>query len=216
VPLAEDTGFIVELGRWVLAQACRQGAAWVAADPSVSLMVSVNVAARQMREPGLVDDVAAVLAETGWPAELLQLELTESALMGTPDGSLAALHALADMGVRIAIDDFGTGYSNFAYLRRLPVHELKLAGSFVTGAGGCEPDGATGTEVDREVVGLVIRLAHTLGLTVTAESVETPAQLAHLQQLGCDTGQGWLFARAVAPDAIPGLLNRPLGHPLEG
>ena len=111
-------------------------AAWAAGDPAARVFMSVNVAARQLREPSFVDEVAAVLAETGWPAELLQLELTESALMGTPDGSLAALHALADMGVRIAIDDFGTGYSNFAYLRRLPVHVLKLAGSFVTGVTG--------------------------------------------------------------------------------
>ena len=176
VPLAEDSGFIVPLGRWVLEQACRSAAAWAAADPATRVLMSVNVAARQLREPSFVDDVATVLAETGWPAELLQLELTESALMGTPDGSLAALHALADMGVCIAIDDFGTGYSNFAYLRRLPVHVLKLAGSFVTGAtgrGGGTAASEPGDEVDREVVGLVIRLAHTLGLTVTAESVET-------------------------------------------
>jgi len=185
------------------------------------VLMSVNVAARQLREPFFVDEVAAVLAETGWPAELLQLELTESALMGTPDGSLAALHALADMGVCIAIDDFGTGYSNFAYLRRLPVHVLKLAGSFVTGVTGRDaaPSGdgtavvGPGDEVDREVVGLVIRLAHTLGLTVTAESVETPAQFAHLQQLGCDTGQGWFFAASVPAARIPELIAEPLGRP---
>ena len=128
--------------------------------------------------------------------------------MGTPDGSLAALHALADMGVRIAIDDFGTGYSNLAYLRRLPVHALKLAGPFVTGAAaGAE----WGEQVDREVVGLVIALAHTLGLTVTAESVETADQFAHLQQLGCDMGQGWFFAVPVPAEQIPRLLGRPLG-----
>ena len=136
VPLAEDSGFIVPLGRWVLEQACRSAAAWAVGDPAARVLMSVNVAARQLREPFFVDEVAAVLAETGWPAELLQLELTESALMGTPDGSLAALHALADLGVCIAIDDFGTGYSNFAYLRRLPVHVLKLAGSFITGVTG--------------------------------------------------------------------------------
>ena len=230
VPLAEDTGFIVPLGRWVLEQACRQAAAWAAAqagdDPGARLFVSVNVAARQVREPGLVEDVAAVLAATGWPPELLQLELTESALMGTPDGSLAVLHALADMGVRIAIDDFGTGYSNLAYLRHLPVQVLKMAGPFVTGAvphgvgpGDGTADGAgngAGPRVaagaaDREVVGLIVRLAHRLGLTVTAESVETAAQLAALEGLGCDIGQGWLFARAVPPHEVPALAARPLG-----
>jgi diguanylate cyclase (GGDEF)-like protein/PAS domain S-box-containing protein len=214
VPLAEDSGFIVPLGRWILEQACRSAAAWAAADPALQPLISVNVAARQVREPAFVDDVAAVLAQTGRPPELLQLELTESALMGTPDESPAALHALADMGVRIAIDDFGTGYSNLAYLRRLPVHALKLAGSFVTGATGRDGDAPDpGADVDREVVGLVIKLAHTLGLTVTAESVETPAQFAHLQQLGCDTGQGWLFAAPVPAERIPELLARPLGTP---
>jgi diguanylate cyclase (GGDEF)-like protein len=222
VPLAEDSGFIVPLGRWVLRQACRNAAAWAATNPDTQPLMSVNVAARQLREPSFVGDVAAVLAATGWPAELLQLELTESALMGTPDGSLAALHELSGMGVRIAIDDFGTGYSNFAYLRRLPVHALKLAGSFVTGAagrgGGADDrsgqaggEQAGGEQVDHEVVGLVIRLAHTLGLTVTAESVETASQFAHLRQLGCDTGQGWYFAPAVPAEQIPRLLAGRMG-----
>ena len=219
VPLAEDSGFIVPLGRWVLRQACRSAAGWAALDPQLRPLMSVNVAARQVREPSFVNDVATILAATGWPAELLQLELTESAVMGTPDGSLAALHALAEMGVRIAIDDFGTGYSNFAYLRRLPVHALKLAGSFVTGAAGRDggrndrPGPPAADEVDREVVGLVIRLAHTLGLTVTAESVETPTQFAHLQKLGCDTGQGWFFAAPVPAAQVPRLLAKQLGDP---
>jgi diguanylate cyclase (GGDEF)-like protein/PAS domain S-box-containing protein len=215
VPLAEDTGFIVRLGRWVLERACRQAARWALANPATRLLISVNLAARQVREPDIVDDVAAVLADTGWPPELLQLELTESALMGTNGGSLAALRALADMGVRIAIDDFGTGYSNLAYLRRLPVQALKLAGSFVTGAVRGDPIPAPadprGADVDREVVGLLIRLAHTLGLTVTAESVETAAQFTHLQQLECDTGQGWYFAPPLAADQIPALAGRRLG-----
>lgn len=234
VPLVEDNGFIVELGRWVLDRACRQAAAWVAADPAARLLLSVTVAARQVQEHGLVDEVAALLADTGWPPELLQLELTESAPMDTPDGSPAVLNGLADMGVRFAIDDLGTGtgYSNLAYLRRLPVHVLTLAGSSITGAAGQvavegDPDdlptdpaptdpaptdpGPT-DHIDREVVGLVIRLAHTLGLTVTAESVETPAHCAHLQQLGCDIGQGWFFARAVGPAAIPRPGRPPAGR----
>jgi diguanylate cyclase (GGDEF)-like protein/PAS domain S-box-containing protein len=218
VPLAEDTGFIVRLGRWVLERACRQAATWAAADPGARLLVSVNLAARQVREPEIVDDVAAILEQTGWPPQLLQLELTESALMGTTGGSLAALRRLAEMGVQIAIDDFGTGYSNLAYLRRLPVHVLKLAGSFVTGAVSDRSvsDPHARPDVDREVVGLLIRLAHTLGLTVTAESVETAAQYALLQQLGCDTGQGWFFAPPVTPDAIPALTVRDLGDLPDG
>jgi diguanylate cyclase (GGDEF)-like protein/PAS domain S-box-containing protein len=214
VGLAEETGFIVTLGRWVLTEACRQAAAWAEADPAARLLISVNLAARQVREPGIVDDVAAILHETGWPAELLQLELTESALMGTPDGSLTALQSLAAMGVRIAIDDFGTGYSNLAYLRHLPVHGLKLAGPFVTGVAGGHGTGpgAVTRDVDREVVGLLIRMAHALELTVTAESVETSAQYAHLLRLGCTMGQGWLFAPPTAAEEIPSLLGRALGR----
>ena len=222
VPLAEDSGFIVPLGRWVLTQACRHAAGWAAADPATRPLISVNVAARQLREQSFVDDVATVLDETGWPAELLQLELTESALMGSPDGSLAALHALAGMGVRIAIDDFGTGYSNFAYLRRLPVHALKLAGPFVTGAAvGVE----WGEQVDREVVGLVIALAHTLGLTVTAESVETADQFAHLRAARLRHGAGLVLRGAGARGADPpaarqaprrGRLVCPGGRPQRG
>jgi len=213
IPLAEETGLIVTLGREILAQACRQGAAWYAQDPRTRLLVSVNIAARQVREPGIVDDVAQILTDTGWPPGFLQLELTESDLMGTTGGSLAALHTLADMGVRIAIDDFGTGYSNLAYLRRLPVHVLKLAGPFITGGTNDSSDGIGDEtdQVDLEVVSILIRLAHTLGLSVTAESVETAAQLERLRGLGCDMGQGWYFAPAVDPDAIPGLVDRPLG-----
>jgi diguanylate cyclase (GGDEF)-like protein/PAS domain S-box-containing protein len=206
IPLAEETGLIVPLGSWVLEQACRQAARWRRDDPRSDFPLSVNIAARQVREPGIVADVSRILAATGWPADALQLELTESDLMGPGPESLAALHELAAMGVRIAIDDFGTGYSNLAYLRRLPVHTLKLAGSFVTGAHGPDPD-----TVDVEVAGLLIKLAHVLDLTVVAESVETAEQLDQLRALGCDTGQGYYFSRALPPDAIPALLHGPVG-----
>jgi diguanylate cyclase (GGDEF)-like protein/PAS domain S-box-containing protein len=206
IPLAEDTGLIVTLGRSILTDACRQAARWRAEDPTIELLMSVNLAARQIREPGLVADVVQILEDTGWPAELLQLELTESEFMGTTENTLAVLRDLADIGVRIAIDDFGTGYSNLAYLRRLPVHTLKLAGPFITRgtSGKDETD-----DVDLEIVSAVVRLAHILGLTVTAESVETPAQLTRLRRLGCDTGQGWLFAPAVPGGDIPGLVHAP-------
>ena len=204
IPLAEDTGLIVPLGRAVLAEACRQAAQWRATDPRMRLLMSVNLAARQVREPGLVADVVQILDDTGWPPELLQLELTESEFMGTTEGSLAVLRDLADIGIRIAIDDFGTGYSNLAYLRRLPVHALKLAGPFITRG----TDGHDETDdVDLEIVTTVVRLAHILGLTVTAEAIETSAQLTRLLRLGCDTGQGWHFARAVPPEKIPSLVH---------
>jgi EAL domain-containing protein (putative c-di-GMP-specific phosphodiesterase class I) len=214
IPVAEETGLIVPLGRWVLSEACRQAVRWRAEDPASELFVSVNLAARQVREPGIVDDVARILAESGWPAHALQLELTESDLMGTTGEPLEALRALAEMGVRIAIDDFGTGYSNLAYLRTLPVHALKLAGPFVTRPFNRDPDKGGDPdydEVDLEVLALLVELAHTLGLSVTAEVVETSVQLERLRKLGCDTGQGWYFAPPVPASAIPELLRGPVG-----
>jgi diguanylate cyclase (GGDEF)-like protein/PAS domain S-box-containing protein len=214
IPVAEETGLIVPLGRWVLSEACRQAVRWQAEDPSSELFVSVNLAARQVREPGIVDDVARILAESGWPAHALQLELTESDLMGTTGEPLEALRALAEMGVRIAIDDFGTGYSNLAYLRTLPVHALKLAGPFVTRPFNRDPDKGGDPdydEVDLEVLALLVELAHTLGLSVTAEVVETSVQLERLRKLGCDTGQGWYFAPPVPASAVPELLRGPVG-----
>ena len=186
---------------------------WAAACPDRPLLLSVNLAARQVREPALVAEVAAVLAETGWPAALLQLELTESALMGSTGETLGALRALAAMGVQIAIDDFGTGYSNLAYLRHLPVHTLKLAGPFVTGArlqdGLLIHRDGDADEVDTRVLAAVVELAAGLGLSVTAESVETEHQLARLLRLGCDTGQGWYFAPSVPAAQVPALLRSP-------
>jgi diguanylate cyclase (GGDEF)-like protein/PAS domain S-box-containing protein len=213
VPLAEQTGLIVPLGRAVLTEACRAAAGWAVAFPDRRLLVSVNLAARQVREPGIVAEVAAILTETGWPAEWLQLELTESDLMGSTGETLGALRALAAMGVKIAIDDFGTGYSNLAYLRHLPVHTLKLAGPFVTGArlqdGLLTARSGEADEVDTRVLAAVLQLAAGLGLSVTAESVETDSQLERLCRLGCDTGQGWYFARSVPAADVPGLLSCP-------
>ena len=204
ISLAEETGLIVPLGRAVLRTACQQATQWYAQCPSAPLLMSVNLAARQVREPGFVDDVRQILSATAWPARFLQLELTESALMGTSTGSLTALRALADMGVRIAIDDFGTGYSNLAYLRQLPVHTLKLAGNFVTGG-----PGHTFESADGDLLAVLVQLAHVLGLSVTAESVETAAQCTRLRELGCDTGQGWYFATALPAEQIPALLHAP-------
>jgi diguanylate cyclase (GGDEF)-like protein/PAS domain S-box-containing protein len=213
VPIAEQNGLIVPLGQAVLTEACRAAAGWAAAVPEHPLLVSVNLAARQVREPGIVGEVRRILAETGWEAGLLQLELTESDLMGATGEALGALRALDEMGVRIAIDDFGTGYSNLVYLRHLPVRTLKLAGPFVTGAQlqdgllVTRPGGAD--EVDARVIAAVVQLARVLGLTVIAESVETAAQLQRLRELGCDTGQGWLFAPAVPAAGVPDLLRSP-------
>ncbi|MFJ2832050.1 putative bifunctional diguanylate cyclase/phosphodiesterase [Streptomyces sp. NPDC087263] len=210
IGLAEEDGSIVQLGRWVLATACRQARRWQLDHPdAAAIFVSVNVAVRQVWDSDLVADVAEILAETGLPPQLLQLELTESAVMGSAGRPLQALQALSDMGVRIAIDDFGTGYSNLAYLSRLPVSVLKLDGAFVRGFQYESRDGtdAHPNPADEVIVEALIQLAHRLGLTVTAECVETASQASRLRGIGCDTGQGWLYSRPVAPDRISALLE---------
>ncbi|MER5962383.1 EAL domain-containing protein [Streptomyces sp. NPDC002057] len=204
IGIAEEDGSIVELGRWVLRSACRQARQWQKDHPRERpIFVSVNVAVRQVWDSDLVADVAGILAETGLAPHLLQLELTESAVMGSAGRPLQALQALSDMGVRIAIDDFGTGYSNLAYLSRLPVSVLKLDGSFVRGF----QDEEHANPADELIVEALVQLAHRLGLTVTAECVETSGQASRLRRIGCDTGQGWLYSRAVAPDRIAELIG---------
>jgi diguanylate cyclase (GGDEF)-like protein/PAS domain S-box-containing protein len=197
IGLAEETGLIVPLGRWVLTEACDQAREWLDTFGMDAPLVSVNLAARQVAEAGLVADVRAILDGAGVPATCLQLELTESAIMGTSGEPLDALRELADLGVRIAIDDFGTGYSNLAYLRHLPVHALKIAGSFVEGL----RDGAAASK-DTRIVTALVQLAHTLELEVIAEGVETAAQVDLLRQIGCDSAQGWLFAKPGPPEEI--------------
>ncbi|MFD1081287.1 putative bifunctional diguanylate cyclase/phosphodiesterase [Micromonospora andamanensis] len=192
IGLAEETGLIVRLGEWVLRQACRDAQLWHTEFPDARLVVSVNLAARQADRPAIVDTVADALASSGLPAELLQLELTESAVMGSAGEPLRTLHRLAALGVRLAVDDFGTGYSNLAYLRRLPITCLKLAGPFVEGIRGTEP--ADADHRDERIVDALVRLAHALELWVTAEAVETEAQAERLRALRCDTAQGRLFA----------------------
>jgi diguanylate cyclase (GGDEF)-like protein/PAS domain S-box-containing protein len=203
IGLAEETGAIVPLGLHVLAQACAHVAAWNRAHPADDLFLSVNLAVRQAHDPALVADVSRILDTTGLPPRLLQLELTESALLGPAGRPVEAITALAGLGVHIAVDDFGTGYSNLSYLTLLPLHTLKLAGVFVDrlrdGPGGAEP-----------IVAGLVALAHALGLVVTAEGVETPCQLDRLRAAGCDTVQGWLFARPAPWEEAVDLLDRPL------
>ncbi len=212
IGLAEETGLIVRLGEWVLGQACRDAEAWRRAYPEAKLVVSVNLAARQANDPAIVETVAGALGRTGLPAALLQLELTESAVMGTAGEPLRALHQLADLGVRLAIDDFGTGYSNLAYLRRMPIHCLKLAGPFVEGirpgdASAASSSASSDDHRDERIVDALVRLAHALELWVTAEAVETEAQAERLRSLRCDTGQGRWFGPPVPAAEITARLR---------
>ncbi|WP_406046173.1 bifunctional diguanylate cyclase/phosphodiesterase [Micromonospora sp. NBC_00898] len=197
IGLAEETGLIVRLGGWVLAEACREAERWSAGhdDPP---FVSVNLAVRQVHRPGLVGEVRGVLRQTGLPPERLQLEITESTMMSTAEEPVRALRVLADLGVRIAIDDFGTGYCNLAYLRDLPVTELKVAGEFVAGLRA--PAAGPGSRTDERILASLVSLAHALDLTVTAEGVETADQADRLRAIGCDAGQGWHFGRPAPAD----------------
>ncbi len=188
IPLAEERGLIVPLGRWVLEEACSQLAAWRAAGLPV-VPVSVNLSPRQFNGGTLLDDVRQVLVRHGLPAALLELELTESTLLTDPQRATETLGRLAELGVGLSIDDFGTGYSSLAYLKRFPAQTVKIDRSFVRSL----PQ----DDSDRAITAAVIALAHGLGLNVVAEGVENTAQLDILRRLGCDEIQGFLFGHPV-------------------
>ncbi|MEU1540044.1 EAL domain-containing protein [Actinacidiphila glaucinigra] len=204
VGTAEETGLIMPLGRWILERAVGQAAAWVRRYGEAAPQINVNLAVRQIRNPGLVHDVTSILDSTGLEPGRLELEITESAVIGPEDESLRALQAIADAGVSLAVDDFGTGWSNLAYLRDLPVSGLKIAGAFVT-----DPHRAgTDDPVGWRIVGGLVSLAHALGLTVTAEGVESSQHARRLRSLGCDWGQGWYFGRPMRPERIARWIER--------
>jgi diguanylate cyclase (GGDEF)-like protein/PAS domain S-box-containing protein len=200
IPLAEETGLIVPLGRWVLEQACRQAVTWDAAG-ATSLTMSVNVSGRQVQEPGFVDEVAAVLAGTALPPQRLTLEFTESVLMRDANATAGMLAQLKALGVRLAIDDFGTGYSSLSYLRRFPIDVLKIDASFVAAMSS----GSDQTALVRSIV----KLGETLHLETVAEGIEQPAQLSDLRSLGADLGQGYFFARPLSADDVSAMLADP-------
>ncbi|MEU9138696.1 EAL domain-containing protein [Streptomyces sp. NPDC048404] len=198
IPLAEHTGLIVPLGRWVLEQSVRQARSWQERNSAGGpLRVNVNLSPCQLTHPGLVQDTVDILEREGLDAQALCLEVTESALIGADDDLLKPLRRLAEMGVDIALDDFGTGYSNLANLRRLPVSILKLDRSFTQGMQQFPAD-----PVDLKIVEGIVSLAHSLDLAVTVEGVETGAQAEQLRLLGCDTAQGWYYARPGPPERL--------------
>jgi diguanylate cyclase (GGDEF)-like protein len=199
IALSEETGLIVPMGQWVLREACRQARTWqIEGAGRPPLIVGVNLSASQFERDALPDEIAAILRETGLEASRLQLEVSEAVLMRDDPRMLDRLEALRTVGVRLAIDDFGTGYASLSYLRRLPVDCLKIDRSLVKGVG-------LETE-DTAIVRAVITLAQSLGISVTAEGVETADQLAQLRAIGCDRGQGYYFARPVSADRLPELL----------
>jgi diguanylate cyclase (GGDEF)-like protein/PAS domain S-box-containing protein len=204
IPVAEETGLIVPIGRWVVEQACRQLAQLRAAQPEGEppYWVAVNLSPCQLERADLTDHVAAALSSAGLPPDALWLEITETSLMGDVDLATQSLERLRALGVHMAIDDFGTGWSSLMYLKRFPVEVLKVDQSFVSGLGIDHEDST--------IVAAVIGLAHALGLRVIAEGVETTQQHESLRRLGCDLGQGYLWSRALPLDElVPWLSQRP-------
>ncbi|RPH42453.1 MAG: EAL domain-containing response regulator [Burkholderiales bacterium] len=197
IPIAEEAGLIVEIGTWVIGEACRAARRWL--DAGHPGRVAVNVAAPHFREGRLLRDVDRALASAGLPARYLTVEVTESMLMSAADESVEVLNQLKSLGASISLDDFGTGYSSLAYLKRMPVDELKIDRSFVNGL----PDDGDNAAIVRAIVGL----SGSLGFEVIAEGVETREQAAYLASVGCGACQGWLFSKAVPEAEFASLLR---------
>ncbi|WP_148665342.1 EAL domain-containing protein [Sulfurifustis variabilis] len=200
IPVAEETGAIVALGEWVARAAMKQVREWRDAGMG-PLRVAVNVSGRQFSEPGFIDTVKRLLAETGLDPSALELEITESAIMKNAEVTIERLRALHAMGVRFAIDDFGTGYSSLAYLRRFPIHALKIDKTFTRDL--------TEDSSDAEIVKTIIGMARGLNLVVVAEGVETREQLVFLRAHACHAVQGYLYSRPVPPERMAELLRQP-------
>ena len=197
IPLAEQCDLIIPLSNWVLREACRQAALWMA--EGQRLRVAVNLSASHFQHVLLLEQVSACLEESQLPAELLELEVTESCIMADVDGAISTLRSLKELGVTLSVDDFGTGYSSLSYLKLFPLDKLKIDQSFVSDL--------TSSKNDAAIVRAIIALGHAIGLTVIAEGVETQAQFAQLPALQCDEMQGYLYARPTEPERLPALLH---------
>jgi diguanylate cyclase len=202
IPVAEECGFIVPIGRWVLRESCRQAQAWHDAryEP---IRVGINVSAVELRDKEFVAGVRSILMETGVDPTCVELELTETALLRDSKSTTAVLHALKDLGIGLALDDFGTGYSSLSHLKRFPIDALKIDQSFVR-------DIVTDVD-DASIVSAVISMGKSLQMRVVAEGVETREQLAFLQQQRCPEGQGYYFSRPVASEEFTQLFIRSVG-----
>jgi len=192
IPILEASGMITDVGRWVLEEACRQGARWHA--QGYDLDVSVNVSARQLETDDLIEVIARALEESGFNAHSLIVEITETAIMKNMDAVVPRLAALKATGVRVAIDDFGTGYSSLAYLQHFPVDTLKIDRSFISTMADSPESGA--------LIHTLVQLGKSLGLQTLAEGIEESAQYSQLEREHCDSGQGYIFARPLEAGAV--------------
>ncbi len=199
IPLAEETGLIIPMGRQILEKACRQAREWRQSTDGALETVCVNLSGRQFQDPGLADEIAEVLREVQLDPGNLVLEITETVLMENIEAAAITLQRLKDLGVKLAVDDFGMGYSSLSYLKSFPVDFLKIDRSFVE---KLERDPANQT-----IVAATIDLAHALGMRVVAEGVETVDQLEQLKAMGCDVAQGYYFSKPLPSEAIPSLLS---------
>lgn len=200
IPLAEETGLILEIGEWVLRKACLQAGDWNRQFPELDLVMSVNLSVRQYLHPGIAEEIATVLRETELPAKKLRLEITETILMDEKETSRSTLEQLHDLGIQLALDDFGSGYSSLGYLKRLPVETLKIDQIFIKGLGRDPHDAA--------IVETIATLGHKIGMSVTAEGVETRQQAAAVKQLGCDHAQGYIFSEPVTAAKLSEILRK--------
>jgi diguanylate cyclase (GGDEF)-like protein/PAS domain S-box-containing protein len=202
IPLAEWSALIVEIGRWVLQEACRQMKAWEGFWPGGARgFVSVNLSARQVLHPGLATDVAIALDRSGLDPSQLVLEMTESVLLEHNEETVNVLHLLKDLGVRLAVDDFGTGYSSLSYLHRFPFDTLKIDRSFI--------QGLSSERSERSLAASIVRIGRALDLEMVAEGIEGSDQLLALREMGCERGQGYYFARPLPKDQVEAFLHRP-------
>jgi EAL domain-containing protein (putative c-di-GMP-specific phosphodiesterase class I) len=197
IPLAEETGLIGAIGRWVLHTACSQAVAWQRA--GTPLRVAINLSARQLYSPGLLGEIKAALHDSGLDPSLLELEITETVMMQNVQQGAELLRELKAVGVHLSVDDFGTGYSSLAYLKRLPLNTLKIDRSFITDI----PHDAD----DAAITQAVIAMGHSLRIRVVAEGVERESQLDFLRRHGCDEMQGFLFSQPVPADEVQRLLT---------
>jgi diguanylate cyclase (GGDEF)-like protein len=204
IPLAEETGLIVQIGEWVIRETCRQIRAWLDRGLEPGL-VSVNLSARQFRQDGLVRTVSRILEETGIDSRHLEIELTESMVMHSVNTAIATLHGLKSLGIALSVDDFGTGYSSLAYLKDLPIDTLKIDRSFVRAIS--ESAGGGSDAEDGVIAQAIISLGHALHLKVIAEGVETERQLGFLRRHGCDEVQGFFYGEPVPPESYAKLLE---------
>ena len=187
ISIAEETGLIIPIGRWVLQEGCRQAAAWRELFPDHPLDISINLSGKQFSQSDLVEQVMGALRKAKLPANHLILEITESVVMDNPETTVGMLQRLKDLGIQLNIDDFGTGYSSLAYLQRFPVDTMKIDRSFIARI-GVDPENA-------EIVRTIVALAHNLNMKVTAEGIETQEQLTQLQDLHCENAQGYFLSR---------------------